>query len=52
MTTYGNCFGKEALCDRISHPLSYYRKKAWILKKSAGKEKNYDRTRDYADARG
>jgi DNA primase large subunit len=33
MTTYGNCFGKEALCDRISHPLSYYRKKAWILKK-------------------
>jgi DNA primase large subunit len=33
MTTYGNCFGKEALCDRISHPLSYYRKKAWILRK-------------------
>ncbi|MCE8425046.1 MAG: DNA primase regulatory subunit PriL [Candidatus Methanoperedens sp.] len=28
MTTYGNCFGKEPLCDRISHPLSYYRKKA------------------------
>jgi len=35
MTTYGNCFGKEALCDRISHPLSYYRKKAWILKKKS-----------------
>ncbi|MCX9085228.1 MAG: DNA primase regulatory subunit PriL [Candidatus Methanoperedens sp.] len=33
MTTYGNCFGKEPLCDRISHPLSYYRKKAWLLKK-------------------
>ena len=33
MITYGNCYGKEALCDRISHPLSYYRKKAWILKK-------------------
>ncbi len=33
MTTYGNCHGKEPLCERISHPLSYYRKKAWILKK-------------------
>ncbi|MCX9086830.1 MAG: DNA primase regulatory subunit PriL, partial [Candidatus Methanoperedens sp.] len=31
MITYGNCYGKETLCDRISHPLSYYRKKAWIL---------------------
>lgn len=33
MVTYGNCYGKEALCNSISHPLSYYRKKAWILKK-------------------
>ncbi len=33
MTTYGNCFGKDAVCDRISHPLNYYRRKAWILKK-------------------
>lgn len=33
MITYGNCFGKEALCERISHPLSYYRRKAWMLKK-------------------
>lgn len=33
MTTYGNCYGKENLCERISHPLSYYRKKAWILRK-------------------
>lgn len=33
MITYGNCFGKEALCERVSHPLSYYRRKAWILKK-------------------
>src|SRR3990170_6013015 len=34
MITYGNCYGKEPLCERISHPLSYYRKKAWILKKT------------------
>lgn len=33
MITYGNCYGKEALCERISHPLNYYRRKAWILKK-------------------
>ncbi len=33
MVTYGNCIGREALCERISHPLGYYRKKAWILKK-------------------
>ncbi len=33
MTTYGNCFGKDTVCERISHPLNYYRRKAWILKK-------------------
>lgn len=34
MVTYGNCYGKEPLCERISHPLGYYGRKAWILKKS------------------
>ncbi len=38
MITYGNCFGKEPLCDRISHPLSYYRRKAWINKKKSKNE--------------
>ncbi len=33
MITYGNCYGKEHLCERISHPLGYYRKKSWILNK-------------------
>lgn len=33
MVTYGNCYGKERLCSRITHPLSYYRKKAWIVNK-------------------
>lgn len=28
MTTYGNCFGKDRLCDYVSHPLTYYRKSA------------------------
>jgi DNA primase large subunit len=35
MVTYGNCYGKEPLCERISHPLGYYSRKAWILKKSS-----------------
>ena len=35
MLTYGNCIGKEKLCERISHPLGYYSKKAWLLKKGA-----------------
>jgi len=34
MITYGNCIGKEPLCERISHPLGYYSRKAWILKSS------------------
>lgn len=33
MITYGNCFGRDMLCERISHPLNYYRRKAWMLKK-------------------
>ncbi|MDY6866180.1 MAG: DNA primase regulatory subunit PriL [Halobacteriota archaeon] len=28
MQTYGNCFGKDNLCEKISHPLSYYRAKS------------------------
>lgn len=28
MLTYGNCIGKDDLCKRISHPLSYYKRKA------------------------
>lgn len=33
MLTYGNCIGKDSVCERISHPLGYYRKKAWLLGK-------------------
>jgi len=27
MRTFGICVGSDALCERVSHPLSYYRKK-------------------------
>ncbi|RLG26734.1 DNA primase regulatory subunit PriL [Methanosarcinales archaeon] len=30
MATFGNCIGKNHLCDKISHPLNYYRKKRWL----------------------
>ncbi len=40
MATYGNCFGKERICDWISHPLSFYRKKLSYSGKSAKKEED------------
>lgn len=40
MATYGNCFGKEQICDWISHPLSFYRKKLNYGGKSARKEED------------
>ncbi len=30
MKTYGNCYGEDELCKRISHPLNYYRRKLWF----------------------
>jgi DNA primase large subunit len=42
MVTYGNCIGKEPLCERISHPLGYYSRKAWILEHS-GPPKDTDK---------
>jgi DNA primase large subunit len=44
MVTYGNCIGKEPLCERISHPLGYYRKKAWILTKNGPPKEVIDKT--------
>ncbi|MDD4497879.1 MAG: DNA primase large subunit PriL, partial [Methanosarcinaceae archaeon] len=33
MRTYGNCIGKNGLCERINHPLSYYQKKLYFKNK-------------------
>jgi len=33
METFGNCTGKNRLCDKISHPLNYYRRKTWLEKR-------------------
>lgn len=29
MRTYGNCIGKNGLCERINHPLSYYQRRLY-----------------------
>jgi DNA primase large subunit len=38
MRTYGNCIGKDRLCEKISHPLGYYEKKIYIKNKESRKE--------------
>jgi len=43
MRTYGLCVGKDALCERINHPLSYYR---------ARKQKEGERSTDMAADHG
>jgi len=35
LRTHGICRNPDALCNKISHPLNYYRRKAWALKKKA-----------------
>nr|WP_292387274.1 DNA primase regulatory subunit PriL [Methanosarcina sp. UBA5] len=39
MRTYGNCIGKDRLCEKISHPLAYYEKKIYLKNKEKEKEK-------------
>jgi DNA primase large subunit len=33
MRTYGNCIGKDRLCEKIKHPLSYYEKRIYLKNK-------------------
>jgi DNA primase large subunit len=42
MITFGNCIGKNRLCQKISHPIGYYRKKTWLetQKQKTKKQKN------------
>lgn len=36
MATYGNCPGEDDLCRRVRHPLSYYERRAGMLKSVPG----------------
>jgi DNA primase large subunit len=38
MRTYGNCIGKDRLCDKINHPLGYYERKIYLKNREKGKE--------------
>jgi len=33
MRTYGNCAGNDEICEKVSHPLNYYRRKLWFKMK-------------------
>ena len=38
MRTYGNCIGKDRLCEKINHPLRYYEKRIYFRNKEKGSE--------------
>ncbi len=35
MKSYGLCPGPDSLCQTITHPLNYYRRKSWVMSKSS-----------------
>ncbi|MGB9927187.1 MAG: DNA primase regulatory subunit PriL [Methanosarcina sp.] len=39
MRTYGNCIGKDRLCEKINHPLAYYEKKIYFKNKEKENQK-------------
>ncbi|MCC4769701.1 DNA primase regulatory subunit PriL [Methanosarcina sp. DH2] len=43
MRTYGNCVGKDRLCEKISHPLGYYEKKVFIRNKEQGEREGEEK---------
>jgi DNA primase large subunit len=48
MRTYGNCIGKDRLCEKINHALAYYEKKIYLKNKEdeKGKEKEKEREKE------
>jgi DNA primase large subunit len=38
MRTYGNCIGKDRLCEKINHPLGYYERKIHLKNKEKENE--------------
>jgi DNA primase large subunit len=43
MRTYGNCIGKDRLCEKINHPLGYYEKKIYLKNKENEHEKRNEK---------
>jgi DNA primase large subunit len=43
MRTYGNCIGKDRLCEKINHPLAYYEKKIYLKNKERERGKEQEK---------
>lgn len=39
MLTYGNCYNPDKLCGKIRHPLTYYKRKTWLINQNFETEK-------------
>ena len=46
MRTYGNCIGKDRLCEKINHPLAYYEKKIYLKNKEKEMEKEKEEEKE------
>jgi len=46
MRTYGNCIGKDRLCEKINHPLAYYEKKIYLKNKEKEMEKEKEKGKE------
>jgi DNA primase large subunit len=44
MRTYGNCVGKDGLCEKISHPLGYYERRVFLKNRDREKEEEKEKT--------
>ncbi len=47
MKTYGNCYSPDEVCKNISHPLNYYSRKVWFMKRD--KQSSQIKTTDEAN---
>lgn len=52
MRTYGNCIGKDRLCEKINHPLAYYEKKIYLKNKEKENQKDNERENQKENQRG
>jgi DNA primase large subunit len=43
MRTYGNCVGKDRLCEKVNHPLAYYEKKIYFKNKEREEKKEQEK---------
>jgi DNA primase large subunit len=46
MRTYGNCIGKDRLCEKISHPLGYYERKTYLKNKEKERENKANKNKE------